>query len=100
MADNDAAIKGLEEIAEYMEARADVAGIGKVSDLFNGWYRATVDAIGLLKAQDQEPVTMKPYYFNYVCSGCRSEIDGEFIEYTGGKIKFCPWCGRKVRWRD
>lgn len=54
------------------------------------------DALALIR--EQEPVTMKPYYFNYVCSGCGSEIDGEFIEYTGGKIKFCPWCGKKVKW--
>lgn len=59
---------------------------------------AVADAIAIL--QEQEPVTMKPSYFNYVCSGCGSEIDGEFIEYTGGKIKFCPWCGRMVKWDD
>ena len=57
---------------------------------------AIESAITILR--EQEPVTIKPYYFNYVCSGCKSEIDGEFIEYTGGKIKFCPWCGRAVKW--
>ena len=56
------------------------------------------DALELLK--EQEPVTMKPYYFNYICSGCRSEIDGEFIDYTGGKIKFCPYCGKAVKWDE
>ena len=55
-------------------------------------------ALALL--EEQKPVTMKPYYFNYMCSGCKSEIDGEFIEYTGGKIKFCPWCGKAVKWDD
>ncbi len=48
--------------------------------------------------KEQEPVTMKLSYFSYICSGCGSEIDCEFIEYTGGKIKFCPYCGRKVKW--
>lgn len=52
------------------------------------------DALALLK--EQEPVTMKPYYFNYVCSGCGSEINGEFVDYTASRIKFCPCCGRKM----
>ena len=60
--------------------------------------RLKEDAIAMLR--EQEPVTMKPYYFNYVCSGCGSEIDGEFIDYTGWKIKFCPNCGRKGKWND
>jgi len=58
--------------------------------------QAITSAIDLLK--EQEPVTMRPDYFNYICSGCESEIDGEFIDYTGGKIKFCPYCGRTVKW--
>lgn len=53
-------------------------------------------ALAILR--EHEPVTMKPSYFNYICSGCESEVDGEFIDFTGGKIKFCPYCGRKVKW--
>lgn len=101
MAYRDSALRGLAEISEYMKARADIAdivGVGKEKVIFDSWYRATEDALAMLK--EQEPVTMKPDYFNYVCSGCGSEIDGEFIEYTGGKIKFCPWCGRAVKWDD
>lgn len=56
------------------------------------------DIITLLR--EQEPVTIKPSYFDYICSGCESEIDGEFIDCTGGKIKFCPYCGKPVKWND
>lgn len=96
MPDRENIIKGLTEISEYARAKADIAGIGKGKEVFDSWYRAVEDARELLR--EQETVIMKPCYFNYICSGCGSEIDGEFIDYTGGKIEFCPYCGRKVKW--
>lgn len=54
------------------------------------------DVLALLR--EQEPVTMKPFYFDYICSGCGSEIDGEFVDYSEEKIKFCPKCGRRIAW--
>ena len=102
-----ATFKGLEEIAEYMEARADVAGVGKVRELFDGWYRATVDAIALLKAQAQEldpvePTDMDvtPVTMEYRCGAC-----GRLVGYESAvqgveeyKFRFCPECGKRVKW--
>ena len=77
MGDNDAVIKGQEEIAEYMEARA----------------------------QDQEPVEptdmdVTPVTMEYRCGACghlvgyESAVPGE----VGYKYQTCPECGRRVKW--
>ena len=95
MPDREKVIKGLTDI--YDEAYSRWVHCQYTQDKMLFLIDKTMpDALALLR--EQEPVTMKPSYFNYVCSGCGSEIDGEFIDYTGGKIKFCPYCGRKVKW--
>ena len=81
--------------------------VEKVRELFDGWYRATVDAIALLKAQDPEPVEptdmdVTPVTMEYRCGACgrlvgyESAVPGE----AGYKYQACPECGRRVRWRD
>ena len=57
MPDRENVIKGLAEISEYARAKADIAGIGKGKEVFDGWYRAAEDALALLR--EQEPVKPK-----------------------------------------
>ena len=52
MADRDSALRGLAEISEYMSNKADIAAIGKGKEVFDSWYRATEDALALLREQD------------------------------------------------
>ena len=100
MPDREKAIKGLKEIAEYMEARADVAGVGKVRELFDGWYRAAEDAIALL--QEQELVRFKVTqqrrsypFWDAECDGC-----GYKTSTIHANWKYCPECGKAVKWND
>lgn len=109
MGDNDAVIKGLKEIAEYMLAKADIAGIGKGKEVFDSYYRAAEDALTLLKAQNQaqdpvEPTDMDvtPVTMEYRCGAC-----GRLVGYEsavpgveGYKFRFCPECGKRVKWDE
>lgn len=96
MPDREKVIKGLAEISEYARAKADIAGIGKGKEVFDGWYRAAEDALALLK--EQEPVTPRwthPTVDKNVmmCGGCG-------IEIPLGKPNYCPWCGMRVKWDE
>lgn len=47
------------------------------------------DALALLKAQ--VPITPKPYdSFSFLCGNCERVISARY--------KYCPWCGREVKW--
>lgn len=62
MADRDSALRGLAEISEYMKARADIAdvvGVGKEKEIFDSWYRATEDALALLREQEPRVMTLE-----------------------------------------
>jgi len=58
MPDREKVIKGLAEISEYVRAKADIAGIGKGKEVFDGWYRAAEDALALLKEQEPEKLRL------------------------------------------
>ena len=97
MPDRANTVKGLTEIAKYMLAKADIAGIGKGKEVFDSWYRAAEDACELLK--EQEPI--EPDGDN--CGECgytlhRINYDGPGKELRHEWFRFCPSCGRSVNW--
>ena len=59
MPDRANIMKGLTEIAEYMLAKADIAGVGKGKEVFDSWYRAADDACELLKEQEPRVLTLE-----------------------------------------
>lgn len=100
MDDWDSALRGLAEISEYMKARADMACVGKVRELFDSWYRATEDAIDLLKTRQGEWLDRTDEQdpsgeLTWKCSRC-----GEYT--TDIRTRFCPECGARmaVEWDD
>jgi DNA-directed RNA polymerase subunit RPC12/RpoP len=103
MADRDSALRGLAEISEYMKARADVAGVGQVKDIFNGWYRAAEDARELLREQEPlapEEMDVTPVSMKYYCGNCRCLVGFESAIHGAEKYRhvYCPKCGKKVEW--
>lgn len=90
MADRDSALRGLAEISEYMKARADVAGVGQVKDIFNGWYRAAEDAIDLLREQEEEQKRLVNWlgkFCSHVDQHFQPLPDGQNIEFFRQKMK-------------
>lgn len=59
MDDRDSALRGLAEISEYMSNKADIAAIGKGKEVFDSWYRATEDALALLREQEPRVMTLE-----------------------------------------
>lgn len=47
--DREKVIRRLAEVSEYTRAKADIAGVGKVKEIFDSWFRAAEDAIALLR---------------------------------------------------
>ena len=82
MADRDSALRGLAEISEYMKARADIAdivGVGKEKEIFDSWYRATEDALALLREQEPRVMTLeevKAFDWDY-CYLEEERLDGK-----------------------
>lgn len=99
MSDMENTIKGLTEISEYARAKADIAGIGKGKEVFDSWYRAVEDALAILR--EQEPVEPE----NGKCPECgytvhRINYDGPYGGIRHEWFRFCPSCGRAVKWDD
>ena len=102
MADREKVIKGLADISEYARAKADIAGIGKGKEVFDSYYRAAEDAIALLR--EQEPVKPEPreiwvgsngaFLLEWHCGACGCGV----MKNDRWQAKFCPECGRKVKW--
>lgn len=97
MPDREQTIKGLAEIAVYARAKADIAGIGKVKEVFDSWYRAAEDALALLEEQE----AVEPN--GYKCGKCgftvhRINYDGPYNGIRHELFRFCPSCGREVKW--
>ena len=82
MDDRDSALRGLAEISEYMKARADIAdvvGVGKEKEIFDSWYRATEDALALLREQEPRVMTLeevKAFDWDY-CYLEEERLDGK-----------------------
>jgi len=100
MTDREKVIKGLADISEYARAKADIAGIGKGKEVFDSYYRAAEDAIALLR--EQEPVQFKVTrqdksypFWDSVCTGC-----GYKTSTVKDYWKYCPVCGRAVKWDE
>ncbi|MBR4458296.1 MAG: hypothetical protein IKS31_04995 [Clostridia bacterium] len=97
MDDRDSVLRGLAEISEYMKARADIAdivGVGKEKEIFDSWYRATEDAIDLLKTRQGEWIDRTDEQdpsgeLTWKCSRC-----GEYT--TDIRTRFCPECGARM----
>lgn len=53
MSDTESIIKGLTELAEYLDAKMNIAGIGKGAEVFGSWYRAANDAIEILREHER-----------------------------------------------
>jgi len=100
MSDREKVIKGLECCMSEKICNSLCPYRGQCDD--GGYYysKAIEDAIALLK--EQEPVTYElvkvgeknyPFY-NLVCTGCGNK--------TGMRMdwKYCPRCGRTVKWND
>lgn len=87
------AIEGLEKVAEELARYAPMKVNGRCQMYFDG-------AIHLLK--EQEPV--KPIDKgddSYACDKCGEIVGWEEFDVAGidpVKFKFCPGCGRKVKW--
>ena len=63
MIDREKVIEGLEKIAEFFNARGDMAvGDGKM--LLLSWMRAAEDALALLKAKDLRVMTLEDMAYN------------------------------------
>lgn len=88
MADLDKALKGLEHCGQPTECAGCPYATGMAGGCFT---RLKMDALELLK--EQEPV--KPRYEDFFgdrvarCGNC----NGYIVKY-----KYCPGCGRMVKW--
>lgn len=98
-------IKTLENIQVYFNARADMAiGDGKI--VLAGYWKTIEEAIALLKAQEPVAPVKKSFVIcgvdEYgatslipVCGAC-----GAWLQTAAPVDKYCPQCGRTVKWDD
>ena len=85
------AVKGLELLKQRLILQADVLGYGyHISDIDN--------ALELLKEREPvKPKEVKLWYTEYACGYCDYKSVGR---KDGYKMRFCPCCGRAVKWDD
>lgn len=101
MPDRDKVIEELKELCEYLFHEYKVCYRGDEEDTYNRFLSAN-NALNLLK--EQEPV--KPVDQgddSYVCDNCGETVGWEELDVYGidpVRYKFCPGCGRKVKWGD
>lgn len=87
----------LQHIQTYFEAKADMSiGNGKMKLL--SWANAVRDAQELLK--EQEPVIPDKPEEVWLCGNCGEIVgwDDWIISTDDVRHKYCPGCGRKVKW--
>lgn len=92
MTDREKVVKGLEQfIADFKPF------CGNKSD----WQRVD-DALALLKAQEPVEPVRKPEIFDslYFCGKCSAKVGFQIRKDDSWrfKCKFCPDCGRAVKW--
>lgn len=82
-------VRGLELLKQRLILQADVLGYGEhISDIDN--------ALELLKKQEPvKPKEVKLWYTEYACGYCDYKSVGR---KDGYKMRFCPCCGRAVKW--
>ena len=101
MIDREKVIKGLEETEIMLKQAVDRGGEMAVMGAFK-CYNHVSDALSLLK--EREPV--KPVDQgdgSYICDNCGETVGWEELDVFGidpVKYKYCPGCGRKVKWDD
>lgn len=85
MTDREKVIKGLQEIvnSDWMWKKADY------------WALICKNALALL--EEQEPV--KPIFqkYAYCCGNCGEDL-ARYYPPNGIETRFCPFCGRAVKW--
>jgi rubrerythrin len=101
MAELEKVIKGLEEAKEYFRECRNNASIGsKAENHFWELQNAMNEAADLLKAQDE---TRLIYHYSrpnvYAdlwlhCEKCGEKVDNQW------RPKYCPGCGRAVKWDE
>ena len=86
MGDREKFIEGLEGLKQRLLLQKDILGYGYHVDEIN-------DVLAMLKKQEGvEPI--KPTIADHPwwrCGNCGGDIGTEMH-------RFCPWCGRKVKW--
>ena len=73
---------GLRDLAEFLEAKRNIAGVGKGAELFGWW------AFCVRETLRGPETTNAPQLLRHDC--------GALIIYRGRDV--CPNCGKKVKW--
>lgn len=97
MTDRDLIKAELQNLQKILEAKADMCiGAGKMKLL--SFANACSGALELLKEREPvKPKEVKLWYTEYACGYCDYKSVGR---KDGYKMRFCPCCGRAVKWDD
>ena len=100
MTDRKIILAELQNIQRFFEAKADMSiGDGKMKLLL--WANVCRDALELLKAvpPDAREVWIGSngaFHWEYTCGACGCGI----MRNDRWKTKYCPQCGKAVKWDD
>lgn len=100
MSDRDKVIEELKELCEYLFHEYKVCYHGDEEDTYNRFLSAN-NALELLKEQEAvKPILVKLYPHDvYKCGNCGHCAVGTTVPKTY-RPKYCPECGRKIKWDD
>ena len=95
MADREKVIKELESLRDICNAKSNMS-IGKGKIAWAGYANTVMDAIDLLKGQEEQGSIQPTLIRNnkdtneywLICGFCKHKIDALF--------RFCPYCGREI----
>lgn len=97
--DREKVIRLLPEIAEYFrECRSNASFASKAENHFWELQNAASDAAELLKEQEAvKPIYNEEKYGDHLphCGNCEKVLPNNAVY---GKVNFCHYCGRQVKW--
>lgn len=102
MTDREKVIEELERLSEWLFHQYQVVYDGDAPNYYDA-YKTVDDAIALLKEQEpEEPLIIlkkrveEVYDYLAECPKCCME----WAMWHSEKMRYCPGCGRKVKWNE
>ena len=104
MIDREKEVKGLEACCKSGCYEGCPYNDFDESDCVGCTSKLTADALALLKEQEPEPILYRNNRFTGLpvatCPKCGRFTRQFHSECPGEETKFCPWCGRAVKWDE
>lgn len=91
------------ELVQALRDKAEVEGAGSTRRLLELAARRIEDVIKTptVGGEETSPIPIANGDGSYICDSCFETVGWDEMECYGispVRYKFCPWCGRKVKW--